>query len=112
MLFRSPNARPLISECVEVFREKELFPCEGAALSWIVPRTGSGDHWSFWINGYAAAMVTDTGRFRNPNYLGAGDTPATLDYDRMSRVISGLEPVIETLSNTEHVLRGPDAPEG
>ena len=34
-------------------------------------------------------MVTDTAPFRNPNYHRPTDTPDTLDYDRMAKVVQG-----------------------
>jgi len=48
------------------------------------------DHRNFWRTGYPAVMVTNTAFFRNPNYHTAGDTPETLDYERMARVVDGL----------------------
>jgi hypothetical protein len=104
------NAEPLVTLCVETFREKAEFPCEGAALPWLVPRIGSSDHWSFWVDGYAAAMVTDTATYRNKNYHKATDTPDTLDYEKMARVVSGLEAVIVSLCETEKELLTPEPP--
>jgi hypothetical protein len=43
-------------------------------------------------------MITGTAPFRNQNYHLPGDTPDTLDYDRLSRVVSGLEAVIRDLA--------------
>ena len=42
-------------------------------------------------------MVTDTAPFRNKNYHLPSDTPDTLDYQRMARVVQGLENVIMDL---------------
>lgn len=55
-----------------------------------VPGIDFSDHLNFWRNGYPAIMVTDTAFFRNPNYHTANDTPETLDYERMARVVDGL----------------------
>lgn len=52
---------------------------------------GRSDHASFWKAGVPAVMVTDTANFRNPNYHAAGDTPGKLDYERMARVVDGVE---------------------
>ncbi len=104
------NTEPLVTLCVETFRASTEFPCEGAALPWLVPRVGSSDHWSFWVDGYAAAMVTDTATYRNKNYHKSTDTPDTLDYQKMSRVVSGLVPVVEALCETKVELRWPDPP--
>ena len=43
-------------------------------------------------------MVTDTANFRNPNYHRRTDTAETLDYDSMSRLVSGLTVMIERLA--------------
>jgi len=42
--------------------------------------------------------VTDTALFRNPHYHMRGDTPDTLDDERMTRVVSGLARVVAELA--------------
>jgi len=42
------------------------------------------DHYSYWLNGFSAFMLTDTAEFRNPHYHELSDTPDTLDYARMA----------------------------
>jgi hypothetical protein len=83
---------------VSTFREHAEFPSEGAALPIVVPRVGASDHSSFWRCGYPALMVTDTANFRYPHYHKATDTPDKIDFDRMSRVVEGLGPVVERLA--------------
>ena len=39
-------------------------------------------------------MVTDTALFRYPHYHAPSDSPDKVDYERLARVISGLERVI------------------
>ena len=39
-------------------------------------------------------MVTDTALFRYPHYHSPADTPDKVDYERLARVVSGLERVI------------------
>jgi hypothetical protein len=39
-------------------------------------------------------MVTDTAPFRDPNYHDASDTIANVDFERLSRVVGGLQSVI------------------
>ena len=48
-------------------------------------------------------MVTDTAFFRNPNYHEPSDLPETLDYERMARVVAGLEHVVEELADVQAV---------
>jgi hypothetical protein len=43
-------------------------------------------------------MVTDTALFRYPYYHAPEDTPEKLDYDRMARVVAGLERVARELA--------------
>lgn len=53
------------------------------------------DHWSFNRFRYNALMVTDTAFYRNPHYHAATDTPETLDYERMAKVVEGLRAAVE-----------------
>lgn len=48
------------------------------------------DHSSFWAEGYPSVLWTDTAEFRTDHYHQKSDTPDTLDYDFMSRVINTL----------------------
>lgn len=49
-------------------------------------RARDSDHLSFWLQGWPAIMVGDTGPFRNLNYHTLLDTADTLDYDFMANV--------------------------
>jgi hypothetical protein len=91
------SSRGLVRSAVGSFRRHASFPSEGAVLPRSIPGVGWSDHWAFWQCGYPAAMVTDTAPFRNPNYHAPGDTPETLDYDRMARVVDGLRGVVGDL---------------
>jgi hypothetical protein len=92
------TSRRLVRRVVGAFRSSHVaFPSEGAALPGEIPGVGWSDHWSFWQEGYPAVMVTDTAPFRYPHYHTPEDTPDKLDFDRMARVVSGLERVISNL---------------
>jgi len=52
------------------------------------------DHWSFRQFDLPAVQLTDTSFMRNPNYHSASDTPETLDYGMMERVVQGLHGVL------------------
>jgi Zn-dependent M28 family amino/carboxypeptidase len=56
------------------------------------------DHRNYWQHGYPAVMITDTAFLRNHNYHTAGDTPDTLDYQRMAKVVDGVLSAVLTLS--------------
>ncbi len=50
----------------------------------------ASDQRNYWSRGWRAVMVTDTAYLRNPNYHTKRDTSATLDYERMARVVDGV----------------------
>jgi hypothetical protein len=87
----------LVRQVVGTFRQHEPFPSEGGALPELVPGVGFSDHWSFWQEKYPGLMVTDTAMFRYPPYHEAEDTVDKVDFDRLARVVRGLERVVETL---------------
>jgi hypothetical protein len=99
----SIGSRALVRRIVGTFREHEPFPCEGGALPAAVPGVGFSDHWSFWQEGYPAAMVTDTAMYRYPYYHHSGDTIDKVDFDGMARVVRGLEKVIGDLAGSPEV---------
>ena len=90
--------RALVRRSVRVFRETTPFPSEGAALPSALPGVGWSDHWSFWKAGYRALMITDTAPFRNPHYHEPSDLPDKLDFERMARVVQGVEAVVADLA--------------
>lgn len=95
------SSRRLVRKSVGIFRGKVKFPCEGASLYSDIPGVGWSDHWAFWEMGYPALMVTDTAPFRYPFYHTASDNPDKLDFDKMARVVKGLETVIQELAGVE-----------
>ena len=89
---------PLVRRALGTFRHNARFPSEGAAAPAGLPGVGWSDQWSFWREGYTAAMVTDTAPFRYPHYHQKTDTPDKLTYAPMARVVGGLERVVEELA--------------
>lgn len=89
----------LVRQVVGNFRSHTQFPSEGAALPGNVPGAGWSDHWAFWQMGYPALMVTDTAPFRYPHYHTMADTSDKVDGDRLARVVTGIERVIDNLVN-------------
>jgi hypothetical protein len=84
-------SRGLVRESLGSFRAHASIASEGAALPADLPGVGWSDHRSFWEQGYSAVMVTDTALFRDPNYHQLTDTPDKLDFERLTRVVLGLE---------------------
>jgi len=88
------RSRRLVRNSIAAFREVASFPSEGIAAPRAVPGVQWSDHWAFWEQGWPAIMITDTAPYRNPNYHTARDTPDTLDYDRLTRVVHGLSEMV------------------
>jgi len=63
-----------------------------------LPGVDLSDHASYWNAGYPAVMVTDTAFYRNERYHTAEDTPATLDYERMAKVVEGVAGAVRDLA--------------
>jgi hypothetical protein len=92
------SSRELIRESIALFRSAATIPSEGLAAPESIPGVGWSDHWSFWQMGYPGIMVTDTAPFRYPHYHTTKDTPDKLDFERMGRVVKGLEVMVRGLS--------------
>ncbi len=88
----------LVRDVVASFCHHTQFPSEGAALPEKIAGVGWSDQWSFWQQGYPGVMVTDTALLELPYYHTQEDTPDKVDYDRLARVVAGLERVIGNLS--------------
>ncbi|MEX2197294.1 MAG: M28 family peptidase, partial [Burkholderiales bacterium] len=91
------GSRALLHESIEAFRRHAQFPSEGVAAPALIPGVDWSDHASFWREGYAALMITDTAPFRYPHYHSASDTPDKVDYERLARVVTGLERMLREL---------------
>jgi len=92
------SSRKLLREVIVSFRRKKQFPSEGGAFPGFAPGIYWSDHWAFWKMGYHALMVTDTAFLRYPYYHTAQDTQDKIDFEKMSRVVSGLEKIIDDLA--------------
>lgn len=90
------KSRGLLHRCLRSFKE---FPVEHGALPEFIDGVGWSDQWAFWQFGYPALMVTDTALFRNPHYHTSQDKPETIDYQRLAKVVDGLEGVINDLAS-------------
>jgi Zn-dependent M28 family amino/carboxypeptidase len=95
------SSRGLVRRAIRVFRQTTSFPSEGSAAPEWMSGVGWSDHWSFWQEGYPAIMITDTALFRNRNYHRPTDTPDTLDYSSMARVVTGVQRVLTSLGNQD-----------
>ena len=92
------DSRQLVYDSITTFRQTSQFPSDGAALPNVLPGIGWSDHWSFWQQGYAAIMITDTALFRDPHYHTPDDTIDKIDFRRLAAVTFGMQEVIRRLA--------------
>lgn len=92
------NSGDLVRRSIESFRSQTQFPSEGVSLPDGIPGVGWSDQWSFWQQGYKGIMVTDTAPYRYPYYHTIDDTIDKIDFDKLTRVVSGLSSVISDLA--------------
>ena len=88
------DSNKLVKKTVSYFRKQVKFPSEGLAVFNQIPGVGWSDHWSFWQQGYQGIMVTDSGPFRYTQYHTLDDVSDNIDYEKLARVVSGLEKVV------------------
>jgi hypothetical protein len=62
-----------------------------------LPGIDFSDHRNYWPHEIPAAMVTNTAFYRNKNYHQKTDTPESLDYHRMGKVVVGVYEAIQML---------------
>ena len=86
-----PGGRTFLHEVVGAFRRHAQFPTIGGTAPDNIPGIGWSDHWSFWMLGYPAIMVTDTAPFRYRHYHKPTDTPDKIDYAKLARITFGIE---------------------
>lgn len=65
------------------FYRKLIIPFNFSGMDW-------SDHRNYWSRNIPAIMLTDTAMFRNSNYHTEKDIPSSLDYNRMSNLVSDL----------------------
>lgn len=88
----------LVRTAVRSFRSHAAFPSEGIAAPRFIPGVDYSDHAAYIDEGYPALMVTDTAPYRYPHYHTREDTPDKVDFERLARVVLGLEEVIKDLA--------------
>ena len=93
------GSRSLMHRAVGTFRKSVACPSEGVAAPESIPGIGWSDQWAYWQFGWPALMVTDTAVFRYPHYHTLRDTPDKISYDRLARVVRGLEGVVRDLAS-------------
>jgi len=74
----------------KTFNQQGLIEAYSINAPAAIPGIDFSDHRSYWALGMPAIMVTDTSFYRNQNYHTEFDTFDTLDYEKMSYVVSGV----------------------
>ena len=91
------SSRSFTKKVRKAFARASSLPVESLNTFSSVTGVDFSDHRNFWKFGFSAFMITDTSFYRNRNYHEAQDTPETLDYKRMSQLVSGLFSSLSTL---------------
>jgi Zn-dependent M28 family amino/carboxypeptidase len=87
------RSRPIMDRLAAALKEAAHLPAVTLSVPFeghILPEVRLSDHASFWDEGYAAVMLTDTAFMRNPNYHGPGDVMDRLDLAAMTELTLGL----------------------
>jgi hypothetical protein len=92
------HARDLVRRALRSFRQHAQFPSEGVSAPGFIQGVDWSDHWSYAQFGAPALMVTDTAPFRYPYYHTEQDTPDKIDFERLARVVEGIEAVVRDLA--------------
>lgn len=92
-----PGGRAFLHEVVGGFRRHAQFPTIGGTAPDFVDGIGWSDHWSFYMLGYPAIMITDTALFRYRDYHTPRDLPDKVDYEKLARITLGLEATLREM---------------
>lgn len=93
--------RKLIRHMKSTMRGATDLPVHAMCAPKGFPGLDFSDHRNYWANDYTAVMITDTSFFRNGHYHLVSDTPETLDYDRMTKVVIGVYEAVVRMANED-----------
>lgn len=91
------NDAPLVAQLAQSMSQAGTITVVAAPLPAQVPAIYRSDHANYWMQGYPAAMITDTSEYRTPHYHKMSDTPDTLDFERMAAVADALDIAVRSL---------------
>ncbi len=95
------KSRPLLMQVAKRLKRNCEVDVQSASLPGDLQGVGWSDHWSFWQEGYAGVMVTDTALFRYPHYHEQTDTVDKIEFVRYAQVVDGLAKTIAEFANDE-----------
>lgn len=87
---------PLITQLAQSMSQANTIPVVAAPIPPMITAIYRSDHANYWMQGYPAAMITDTSEFRNPHYHTPRDTIETLDFNRISASVDSIESAIRS----------------
>ncbi|MFA5182998.1 MAG: M28 family peptidase [Syntrophales bacterium] len=91
-------SRGLVKNAAASLKRHTWVPVETLVSVSALPGVDFSDHKPFWNEGYPAIMITDTAFYRNPNYHTPSDTIDTIDFKRLSALLTGLAGMIGDLA--------------
>lgn len=94
------KSRKLVKKIANSIKKSCTIPVETLSTVKFVPGVDFSDHGSFWKMGYPAVMITDTAFYRNPNYHSISDTIATLNFDKMMELLTGIKQAAVDLTSS------------
>ncbi len=80
----------LTRETKGVFKESSNLPVYSMNAFSFIPGIDFSDHHNYWKFDYPAILVSDTAFYRSDNYHTPKDSPETLDYERLAKVVEGV----------------------
>ena len=84
-----------VREAKNIFKESSNLPVYSINAPAMIPGIDFSDHRNYWKFDYPALMISDTAFYRSSNYHTEDDTPDTLDYEKMAKVVEGVYNMIK-----------------
>ncbi|CAA6820425.1 MAG: Peptidase M28 [uncultured Sulfurovum sp.] len=79
-----------VREAKNILKRTSNLPVYSMNAPAFIPGIDFSDHHNYWKFGYPSFMISDTAFYRSENYHAPKDTPDTLDYERMAKVVEGV----------------------
>ena len=73
-----------------IFKETSNLPVYSINAPASIPGIDFSDHRNYWKFDYPALMISDTAFYRSSNYHTPNDTPDTLNYENMAKVVESV----------------------
>ena len=84
-----------VREAKNVLKETSNLPVYSINAPAMIPGIDFSDHQNYWKFDFPSVMITDTAFYRSNNYHTPNDTPDTLDYEKMAKVLEGVYGMIK-----------------